>query len=145
MSTPLLHKERGSFLSDNKYLPTLVGIMALFIAIGGFGVHSVTQEIEDNLVDQLQLTLVANVASLRLFLKIKSSMPTQVLADQPEIRKNILSLIELTTKDDASVEKLKQSASLKWLREQPWQSLLKIRFYRIRNIRSDGITSRGTT
>ena len=113
MSTPLLHKERGSFLSDNKYLPTLVGIMALFIAIGGFGVHSVTKEIEDNLVDQLQLTLVANVASLRLFLKIKSSMPTQVLADQPEIRKNILSLIELTTKDDASVEKLKQSASLK--------------------------------
>ena len=75
MSTPLLHKERGSFLSDNKYLPTLVGIMALFIAIGGFGVHSVTQEIEDNLDDQLQLTLVANVASLRLFLKIKSSMP----------------------------------------------------------------------
>ncbi|HIJ50495.1 MAG TPA: hypothetical protein HPP54_05505 [Nitrospinae bacterium] len=50
-------------------------------------------------------------------------MPTQVFADQPEIRKNILSLIELTTKDDASVEKLKQSASLKWLREQLWQSL----------------------
>jgi PAS domain S-box-containing protein len=117
MLTPFSHeKDRGSVLSDNKYLPLLVGVMALFITIGGYGVHSVKQEIKSNLVDQLQLTLTANVESLRLFFEDKK-LDAQVLADQPEIRKNILSLIEITKKEDASAEKLRQSASLKWLRE----------------------------
>ena len=117
MSTPFSHdKDRGSVLSDNKYLPALIGIMALFIGIGGYGVHSVKQEIQGNLVDQLELTLAANVESLRLFFEDKK-LDAQVLADQPEIRKNILSLIEITKKEDVSAEKLRQSASLKWLRE----------------------------
>jgi PAS domain S-box-containing protein len=117
MSTLYLHdKDRGSGLSDTKYLPFLVGIMALFIAIGGYGLHSVKQEIKGNLVDQLQLTLASNVESLRLFFEDKK-LDAQVLADQPEIRKNILSLIEITKKEDVSAEKLKQTTSLKWLRE----------------------------
>ncbi|MBL4664841.1 MAG: PAS domain S-box protein [Nitrospinaceae bacterium] len=117
MSAPLLHdKEIGSILSDNKYLPALIGIMALFIAIGGYGIYSVKQEIEDNLVDQLELTLAGNVESLRLFFEDKK-LDAQVLADQPAIRKNILSLIKITKKEDVSAEKLQQSASLKWLRE----------------------------
>jgi PAS domain S-box-containing protein len=116
MSTPLLHKERGSVLSDNKYLPALIGIMALFIGICGYGVHSVKQEIESNLVDQLQLTLAANVESLRLFIEDKK-LDAQVLVDQPEIRKHILSLIQLNKKKDVPAKELRQSASLKWLRE----------------------------
>jgi PAS domain S-box-containing protein len=117
MFTPFLHdKDRESVLSDTKYLPFLVGIMALFIAIGGYGVHSVEQEIKGNLVDQLQLTLAANIESLRLFFEDKK-LDAQVLADQPEIRKNILSLIEITKKEDVPAEKLRQSASLEWLRE----------------------------
>ncbi len=117
MSTPFLHgKDRGSVLSDTKYLPFLVGVMILFIAIGGYGVISVKQEIKSNLVDQLQLTLAANVESLRLFFEDKK-LDAQVLAEQPEIRKNILSLIEIANKENVSAEKLQQSSSLKWLRE----------------------------
>jgi PAS domain S-box-containing protein len=117
MTTPLIHgKDKESILSDSKYLPFLIGTIALFIAIGGYGVHSVKQEIKGSLVDQLQLTLDANVESLRLFFEDKK-LDAQVLADQPEIRKNILSLIEITKKNDVPAETLKQSASLKWLRE----------------------------
>ncbi len=117
MSTPLRRgKDGASILSDTKYLPFLVGIMVLFIAIGGYGVHSVKKEIEGNLIDLLQLTLAANVESLRLFFEDKK-LDAQVLADQPEIRKNILSLIQLTKKEDVPAEQLRQSASLIWLRK----------------------------
>lgn len=128
MSTPFLHgTDRGSILSDTKYLPFLVGVMILFIAIGGYGVHSVKQEIKSNLVDQLQLTLAANVESLQLFFEDKK-LDAQVLADQPEIRKNILSLIEITKKEDMPAELLRQSAPLKWLREHLGKTCKKYNF-----------------
>jgi len=128
MSTPLLHdKERASVLSDNKYLPALIGIIALFIGIGGYGVYSVKQEIEGSLVDQLQLTLAANIESLRLFIEDKK-LDAQVLADQPEIRKNILSLIQLNKKKDVPAKELRQSASLKWLREHLGKACKKYNF-----------------
>lgn len=82
MSIPFWHgKDRASILLDNKYLPFLVGIMALFIAIGGYGVYSVKKEIEGNLIDQLQFTLATNIESLQLFFEDKK-LDAQVLADQ---------------------------------------------------------------
>jgi PAS domain S-box-containing protein len=128
MSTSFLHgKDREAGLSDTKYLPFLVGIMVLFIAIGGYGVHSVKKEIKGSLVDQLQLTLAANVEALRLFFEDKK-LDAQVLADQPEIRTNILSLIQITKKEDVSAEKLRQSAPLIWLREHLGKACKKYNF-----------------
>ncbi|MGK0179462.1 MAG: PAS domain S-box-containing protein [Nitrospinales bacterium] len=128
MSTPLLHgKVREPTLLDTKYLPFLVGTMALFIAIGGYGVYSVKLEIKSSLVNQLQLTLAANVESLRLFFEDKK-LDAQVLADQPEIRKNILFLIQLNKKKDLPAKELRQSASLKWLREHLGKACKKYNF-----------------
>jgi PAS domain S-box-containing protein len=128
MSTPFSHKkDREPGLPDSKYLTFLVAIMALFIVIGGYGVHSVKQEIKGSLVDQLQLTLAANVEALRLFFEDKK-LDAQVLAEQPEIRKNILSLIEITKKKDVSADKLRKSAPLKWLREHLGKACKKYNF-----------------
>ncbi len=109
-------KDRRTGGSNTKYLPALIIMMICFIVVGGYGVRSVEQEIKSNLADQLQLTLEANIESLRLFFKDKK-LNAKVLADQPEIKKNILSLIQLTREKDMSAEELRETSSLKWLRE----------------------------
>ena len=82
---------------------------------------------EENLTGQLHLTLTANIASLRLFFDDKK-LDAQVLAEQPGIRKNILSLVQITKEKDSSAEILRQTASLKWLRIHLGKAALKYGF-----------------
>jgi len=128
MST-LLSKSNGnrSALLNSRYLSALVVAMILFICVGGYGVPSIEREMEENLTGQLHLTLTANIASLRLFFDDKK-LDAQVLAEQPGIRKNILSLVQITKEKDSSAEILRQTASLKWLRIHLGKAALKYGF-----------------
>ncbi|MBC8283011.1 MAG: PAS domain S-box protein [Nitrospinae bacterium] len=105
----------SSTLSNRKFLPFIIGILIFFFVLAGYGVHSVEEQIKDNLVKQLQITLSANVESLKLFFEDKK-LDALVLASQPEIHKNIVSLIKLAEKEDLPAEKFIESAPLKWLR-----------------------------
>ncbi len=104
-----------SRISNTRYLAALTILIICFISVGGYGIHFVKKEIKSNLAFQLKLTLEANIASLRLFFEDKK-LVTQILADQPEIREHILSLVQLTAEKDISAEDLRKTPSLNWLR-----------------------------
>lgn len=105
-----------STLTNRNFLPIIIGTLIIFFAVAGYGIHSVEQQIKTNLVKQLQLTLASNVESLRLFFEDKK-LDALVLASQPEVHKNIVSLIKLSEKEDLPVNKFRESTSLKWLRK----------------------------
>ncbi|MBT5469642.1 MAG: PAS domain S-box protein, partial [Nitrospina sp.] len=77
--------------------------------------------------DQLRLTLATNVESLRLFFEDKK-LDASVLADQPEIHHNIISLIKLSEQKDLPATNFLQSSPLKWLREHLGTSCKKYGF-----------------
>ncbi len=88
----------------------------LLAAIGWFGLAAVEKEMKRNLAAQLQTTLFANVEALKICVEDKK-LDAQVLAAQPEIRKKILSLIELARHEDLKPEFLRETQELIWLRE----------------------------
>jgi len=106
----------GLSLSGRNLLPPIIGFLIISFIVARFGVRSIEQQIKTNLINQLQITLRANVESLKLFFEDKK-LEALVLADQPEIHKNIVSLIQLGEKEDLPAEKFRSSSHLKWLRE----------------------------
>jgi len=103
-----------SISSSNLYL-SLVTLLFL-AAIGWFGFTSVEKEIKDNLSQNLRVILSANEKSLRFWIKDMIRY-TEVLASQPEMRKNIISLIRIAKNEDVTAETLIKTQELIWLRE----------------------------
>ncbi|MEK9628507.1 MAG: hypothetical protein VW455_05760 [Nitrospinota bacterium] len=103
-------------LSNRKLLPLIIGFLIICFVIAGYGVNSVEQQIKRNLTHQLKLTLSANVESLKLFFEDKK-LDALVLAEQPEIHENIVSLIQLSKNEDVPANVLRASPHLKWLRQ----------------------------
>jgi PAS domain S-box-containing protein len=108
--------EKGFFTSLFPNLVLSIVTTVLLAAIGWFGYTAVEREMKNNLAAQLQAILTANVHSLEHWIKDKK-MDAEVLASQPEIRKKIVSLINIAQKENVSATLLKQSQELLWLRE----------------------------
>ncbi len=71
---------------------------------------------KENLASQLQTALSANVEGLKIWLEDKK-IDARVLAAQPKIKENIVSLIEYASKEDVNPEDLIKTRELTWLRE----------------------------
>lgn len=84
--------------------------------MGWYELSIVKKEIKTNLSEQLQAILSANVESLRIWVK-EVKKDTEVLADQPEIREKIVSLIAMANEKDVAANVLKQTGEFKWLHE----------------------------
>lgn len=94
----------------------IISSLLVLGVIGWLGFRAVELEIKQGIQNSLESTLAANLQSLEIWIEDKK-LDTQVLAAQPEIRKNMLSLIKLSDSKNVSAESLKQSRELKWLRE----------------------------
>jgi len=107
------------FFNSRKQSRSFVYIISSLLVlgvIGWLGFRAVELEIKQGIQNSLESTLAANLQSLEIWIEDKK-LDTQVLAAQPEIRKNMLSLIKLSDSKNVSAESLKQSRELKWLRE----------------------------
>ncbi|MBC8288152.1 MAG: PAS domain S-box protein [Nitrospinae bacterium] len=71
---------------------------------------------KENLATQLQLILAGNLESLRIWADA-IKLDAQVLSRQPEINKKLVSLLTLAQPDSVTVEELRQSSELAWLRK----------------------------
>jgi len=107
--------KRFSLISSPNSLLIFI-IIVLLAALGGYVLSMVQKEIKNNLSEQLQAILSANVESLRIWIKDKK-IDAEVLASQPEIREKIISLIAMANENDVSANVLKKTSEFKWLRQ----------------------------
>lgn len=86
------------------------------LGVGGIGVWSVEKQMKENLATQLQLILSGNLESLRIWAEA-TKLDAQVLSHQPEINEKLVSLLAYAQPDSVTVEELRQSSELAWLRK----------------------------
>jgi PAS domain S-box-containing protein len=111
---------KSFFKTINWELGKQIGFfIALFIAlatVGWFVFQSVEKELKTNLSDQLTSTLSTNIKSLKNWVADKK-LDAQVLADHPDIRREMLSLIKKAQSKKIKTTELNQSEELQWLRK----------------------------
>ncbi|MFQ5443722.1 MAG: cache domain-containing protein, partial [Nitrospinales bacterium] len=96
--------------------PLSVFGLILLLFVGWLGYETVGREVKNNLSAQLQATLDANVVALKLWIETKRS-DIKAWSNLPSIKKDILSLVEKTSKGNWNTEKLLQTQDLKMLRQ----------------------------
>jgi PAS domain S-box-containing protein len=90
-------------------------VIVISLSVGGYGVWSVQKQMKENLATQLELVLSANVESLKIWSNA-IKLDAQVLASQPEIHQNLISLLELAQSNAISSDVLRYSVELSWIR-----------------------------
>ena len=102
---------------DHK-VPYLAGLLALLL-LGGAGVWShygVERSLREVLRDELQTVLDADVTALELWLK-EQKAEAKRWAAQPDVRDQIINLVEITRSNAAPREELLQATALSELRK----------------------------
>ena len=91
-------------------------IIATLLGVGGLGIWTVEKQLKEGLSTQLKLILSGNLESLRIWAE-STKLDAHVLSRQPEINQKLVSLIALAQLDSTTVEDLRQSSDLAWLRK----------------------------
>jgi PAS domain S-box-containing protein len=107
---------KNAFSGMGRQIGFFIILVLSFMLVGWYVFQSVEKEMKRNLSNQLTTTLSANVESLRHWVREKK-LDAEVLASQPETRAKILSLIELSNRENSTVKVLQQSEELQWLRK----------------------------
>ena len=91
-------------------------VIGTLLSVGGFGVWTVQKQMKEGLAAQLKLILASNLESLRTWKK-GTQLDAQVLANQPEIRQKLISLLKIAQPDSTTPDFLRQTADMIWLRK----------------------------
>lgn len=118
--------EEGSLHHLKNLLLTAFFILGILISISILGLIQVEKHMKSNLATHLQTTLHSNIETLNFWIKVKK-IDTEVIAAQPEIRKNIFALEKLAQKTQ-NPKKLIESKELQWLRQHFGSATQKYKF-----------------
>ena len=91
-------------------------VITTLLGVGGLGIWTVEKQLKEGLSTQLKLILAGNLESLRIWAE-STKLDAQVLSRQPEINQKLVSLLALAQLDSTTVEDLRQSPELVWLRK----------------------------
>ncbi|MZH02676.1 MAG: PAS domain S-box protein [Nitrospinae bacterium] len=97
-------------------LPFFLTTIIIILSVGGIGIWTVQKQMKENLASQLKLMLSGNLESLRIWTK-NTKLDARVLSQQPEIRKNLISLLKFAKSKSAHAEDLRKTTELAWLRK----------------------------
>lgn len=114
-----------SFSGEQIFWPVI--LLLPLVAIGWHAFSTVEKEFKKNLGGQLRATLDANVQSFHFWASEKK-VDARVLSAQPEVRKNLLTLIRLAQEDGVGPKDLVRSVELGWLREHLGRTCLEYGF-----------------
>jgi signal transduction histidine kinase len=112
--------------------------MVLVISFGSIIYQSTKQEMLETLSILLDTALEMNAKVIKEWIKDKK-LDSRVLASQPLINKNILSLIELSKKPNVTSKTLLQSPELSWLRKSLGPLSKEYGFYEFIIINKNGL------
>ncbi|MFQ5450882.1 MAG: PAS domain S-box protein [Nitrospinaceae bacterium] len=84
-------------------------------AVGWWGFNTVEKEMKKNLSEQLRTTLDTNIETLKVWIHDKK-MDAKIVALNPGVRSNILSLTAKAKGNSGMADAFKSSAELHWLR-----------------------------
>jgi signal transduction histidine kinase len=101
---------------NKTFVKTSIIFMILVISFGSIIYQATKREMIESLSILLDTALEMNVKAIKEWIKDKK-LDSRVMASQPLINKNILSLIELSKKPNVTSKALIQSPELSWLRK----------------------------